>query len=81
VLSLRVRPLVMYYNSKFVTLEFVDSEGFQRWCITPRIAGILDSVHRPVFLKHENTTFRKLNLFPSLGEGEDTYSVGSLRES
>jgi hypothetical protein len=31
----------------------------------------------------ENTTFRKLDLFPSSGEGgvEDTYSVGPLRES
>jgi hypothetical protein len=30
----------------------------------------------------ENTTFRKLDLFPSLGEGrgEDTYSVGPLRK-
>jgi hypothetical protein len=81
-LSLGVRPLVIYYNSKFVTLEFVDSKGFQRWCKTLRIAGILDSVHRPVFLKLENTTFRKLDLFPSLRErGRDTYSVGSLRKS
>jgi hypothetical protein len=31
----------------------------------------------------KNTTFRKLDLFPSSGEGggEDTYSVGPLRES
>jgi hypothetical protein len=31
----------------------------------------------------ENTTFRKLDLFPSSGEGggEDTYSVGTLRKS
>jgi hypothetical protein len=31
----------------------------------------------------ENTTFRKLDLFPSSGEGggEDTYSVGPLREN
>jgi hypothetical protein len=31
----------------------------------------------------ENTTFRKLDLFPSSGEGggEDTYSVGPLRKS
>jgi hypothetical protein len=31
----------------------------------------------------ENTTFRKLDLFPSSGEGgeKDTYSVGPLRES
>jgi hypothetical protein len=31
----------------------------------------------------ENTTFLKLDLFPSSGEGgeEDTYSVGPLRKS
>jgi hypothetical protein len=31
----------------------------------------------------ENTTFRKLDLYPSSGEsgGEDTYSVGPLRKS
>jgi hypothetical protein len=29
----------------------------------------------------ENTTFRKLDLFPSSGDGGDTYSVGSLRKS
>jgi hypothetical protein len=31
----------------------------------------------------ENTTFRKLDLFPSSGEdgGEDTYSLRPLRES
>jgi hypothetical protein len=30
----------------------------------------------------ENTTFRKLDLFPSSGGGgEDTYSVGPLRKS
>jgi hypothetical protein len=31
----------------------------------------------------KNTTFRKMDLFPSSGEagGEDTYSVGTLRES
>jgi hypothetical protein len=30
-------------------------------------------------LNLENTTFRKLDLFPFSGEGGDTYSVGSLR--
>jgi hypothetical protein len=30
-------------------------------------------------LEIENTTFRKLDLFPSSGEGENTYSVGSLK--
>jgi hypothetical protein len=32
-------------------------------------------------LENRNTTFRKLDLFPSSGEGEDTYSVGALRKS
>jgi hypothetical protein len=37
-------------------------------------------VHHPVFEKLENTTFQKLNLFPSSGEGGDTYSVGTVIE-
>jgi hypothetical protein len=35
-----------------------------------RITGFLDFFHRPVFYRIENTTFRKLDLFPSSGEGE-----------
>jgi hypothetical protein len=36
-----------------------------------------------VLYSKKNTKFRKLDLFPSSGEGggEDTYSVGPLRES
>jgi hypothetical protein len=42
---------------------------------------VLVFVHRPV-LKKQNTTFRKLDLFPSSGEGAgDTYSVGPVRKS
>jgi hypothetical protein len=33
-----------------------------------RIIGFLDFVHRPVFYKLEDTTFQKLDLFPSSGE-------------
>jgi hypothetical protein len=44
---------------------------------TVRIIGFLDFVHRPVFCKLENTTFRELDLFPSSGEGEG----GSLRKT
>jgi hypothetical protein len=33
---------------------------------------LLDFVHRPDFYKPENTTFRKLDLFPSSGEGGAT---------
>jgi hypothetical protein len=40
--------------------------------------GFLDFVHRPEFYKQENKTFRKLNLFPSSGEG-GTYSIRNLR--
>jgi hypothetical protein len=45
------------------------------------INGFLDYFRRPVFYKIENTTFRKLDLFPSSGEGEDTYPVRLLRKS
>jgi hypothetical protein len=35
---------------------------------------VLGLFHRPVFYRLENTTFRKLDLFPSLAEAaEDTY--------
>jgi hypothetical protein len=49
----------------------VDSIGFWRWCITHRINGYSDFVHRPDSkdLEDENTTFRELDLFPSSGEG------------
>jgi hypothetical protein len=47
-----------------------------------RITEFLEFVHRPVFSKLENTTFRKLDLFLSSGEREaNTYSDGSLRKS
>jgi hypothetical protein len=37
---------------------------------------LLDFVHRPDFYKPENTTFRKLDLFPSSGKGgRGTYST------
>jgi hypothetical protein len=37
---------------------------------------LLDFVHRPDFYKPENTTFQKLDLFPSSGEGGGgTYST------
>jgi hypothetical protein len=51
--------------------------------IEHRITGFLDFFHRPVFYRTENMMFRKLDLFPSSGEGrgEDTYSVGPLRKS
>jgi hypothetical protein len=34
------------------------------------ITGVSDFVHHPMFEKLENITFRKLDLFPSSGEGE-----------
>jgi hypothetical protein len=39
------------------------------------------SFHRPVSYNIENTTFRKLDLFPSSGEGEDTCSSIDLGPS
>jgi hypothetical protein len=33
------------------------------------LLGFFNFVHRPVFRKLENTTFRKLDMFPSSGEG------------
>jgi hypothetical protein len=46
-----------------------------------RITGFLDFFHHPVFKRLENATFRKVDLFPSSGEGgKDTYWAGSLRK-
>jgi hypothetical protein len=63
-------------------------------CCYHRLEGILTMVYVvqnsqnfsglfPSSCIPKNTTFRKLDLFPSSGEGggEDTYSVGPLRES
>jgi hypothetical protein len=43
-----------------------------------RITGILDFVHRPEFEILENTMFRKLDLFPSSGEGNEVIEVSSF---
>jgi hypothetical protein len=43
------------------------------------ITRFLDFVHRPVFQKLENTTFRNLDLFPSSGEeGKTPTQLGPL---
>jgi hypothetical protein len=48
----------------------------------PKITGFMDFVHSPEFWMLENTTFRKLDTFPSSGEGEeDIYSVGPLKKN
>jgi hypothetical protein len=50
--------------------------------ISLRITGSLDFVHHLEFYILENTTFRKLDLFPSSGELRETPTVfGSLRKS
>jgi hypothetical protein len=46
-----------------------------------RITGFSDFVHRPVFQKLENTTFRKLDLFPSSGDGETPALLGPLERA
>jgi hypothetical protein len=47
-----------------------------------RITGFLDFVHRLVFYKVGNTTFRKLDLFPSSGEvGKVPTQVGPLERA
>jgi hypothetical protein len=53
-------------------LQACNSKGLWRWCITLKIIGFMDFVHRPVFKILENRTFRKLDLFPSSGQGKET---------
>jgi hypothetical protein len=43
-----------------------------------KITGGSDFIHRPVFYKLENTTFRKLDLFPSSDEEETPILLGPL---
>jgi hypothetical protein len=38
------------------------------WCLTTQNHWVLDFFHCPVFYRIENTTFRKLDLFPSSDE-------------
>jgi hypothetical protein len=50
-------------------ISLLDSKRFWRWCITHRITEFLDFFRRAVFQRIENTTFQKLDLFLSSGEG------------
>jgi hypothetical protein len=45
------------------------SKDYKFVFLTLITTGFLDFVHCPEFYKQENTTFRKLDLFPSSGEG------------
>jgi hypothetical protein len=48
--------------------------------ITLRITGFLEFAHRSAFKKLEKT-FRKLDLFPSSGEGETLILLGPLEKA
>jgi hypothetical protein len=50
----------------------LESKAFGQRCITLRITEFLDSVLRPKFT---NTTFRKLDLFPSSCDGRETRNL------
>jgi hypothetical protein len=58
--------------------QFIHSKGFWRWCVTLITTRFLDFVHRPDFQKQENTTFRKLDLFPSSGGAPTLQKTKSL---
>jgi hypothetical protein len=51
--SLFVSPCWVFFCASWVLnvpvlrVSSVSSKGFWRWCITPRITGVLDFVHRP----------------------------------
>jgi hypothetical protein len=67
----------------YITAEETLSMGFKdlKKIKPSRITGFLQFVHHPVFQKLEKTMFRKLDLFSSSGEWEDTYSFRSFRNS
>jgi hypothetical protein len=74
-----IRFTTMDFKTRLTRL-YTNSKWFWRWCIT-QIYCFFGLFPSSSIL--ENTTFRKLHLFPSSGEGggEDTYSVGPLRKS
>jgi hypothetical protein len=65
-------PIYVFTNA------FPFSEILSETAAHSELLAAFDFVHRPVFEELENTTFRRLDLFPSSGEGRDTYSAGSL---
>jgi hypothetical protein len=82
--------LMQYYNPEDLHMNphkdenlkcHVDSEAFWQWHATLRLAGLLDVVHHSVFQKLENTTFWKLDLFPSSGERETPTLLGPLERA
>jgi hypothetical protein len=59
-----VLPVVVYgYQTEYLTLR-------DEHRVKVRTTGILDVVHRPG-VRELNSTFRKMNLFPSSGDGEE----------
>jgi hypothetical protein len=73
--SYEIRCLSCYRSSLYQRLRMLTRT------IVVRITGFLDFVHRTVFWKLENITFRKLDFFPSSGEEADTHSVGPLERA
>jgi hypothetical protein len=66
-------PVTSSIVSVYIPLSAVllGPKGFWRRCMTPRITGGLDSVHRQVFYKLKHTMFRKLDVSVlRCGEGE-----------
>jgi hypothetical protein len=51
------------------------------WLVNSQNDWVFDFVHHLVFWTLENTTFCKLDLFFSPGEGEDTYLLGPLERA
>jgi hypothetical protein len=71
-------PLPVFIGSNKPSNIQVDSKGFRLCCITELLGyRTLSTVRYSKTL--QNTKFRVLDLFPSSGEGGDTYSVGSLK--
>jgi hypothetical protein len=61
-------------------VEWVDTIGFRRWCITHRDTGFSDFVHRPDSKLLITQRFGNWICFrPQVRE--NIYSVGSLRKS
>jgi hypothetical protein len=68
------RGILRWISNRNITKYLINSKRFWRWCIILCGDGFMDFIHRPKSkilktLKIKITTFRKLALLPSSGDG------------
>jgi hypothetical protein len=56
---------------KASNLDRLEFEWFRRWITTLRITALMDSVHRQEIQILDNTSFRNLDILPSVDQGKE----------